>query len=156
MSVLGTCGGCGGELGDGSRSFTLEASAGLHGENTWSVNGQRLDRFDVCGACLAGERAAGTILTKMLDDPFARGLKPPSKHCTITCLRPMHRTRILLGRRRADDFENAYCPVCFGPADVTEAPGAQPVRRRRIDVLRRRMPLRQPWTGRMLGDDDNA
>jgi len=155
MSVIGTCGGCGGELGNGSLRFTLEAGPGPRGQSGWSIHGTRLDRFDVCAACLAGERAAGTLLIKMVDDQFSYSQPPASKRCTIACLRPRHRTHILLGRRRVADFENAYCPVCYGPADVTEAPGAQPVRRRIIDKLRGRIPERQPWAGRMLSDEDN-
>lgn len=154
VSVIGMCGGCGGELTKGSLRFTLEAGPGPRGLNSWSVTGSRLDRFDVCAACLAGERAAGTILTKMLDDEYSHGLAPVSKRCTVACLRPRHRTRILLGRRRVTEFENAYCPVCFGPADVTAANGAEPVRRRWVDVIRNRHPARQPWAGRMLSEED--
>jgi hypothetical protein len=155
MSVIGTCGGCGGDLGNGSLRLTLEAGPGPRGQSGWSVNGSKLDRFDICAACLAGERAAGTILTKMLDDEFSHGLPPASKHCTIACRRPRHRTPILLNRRRAADFENSHCPVCFGPADVTEAPGAQPVRRRLRDKLRNRIPAREPWPARPPADEDS-
>jgi hypothetical protein len=150
VSVIGTCGGCGGELSDGSLRFTLETGPGPRGLSAWSY-GSKLDRFDVCAACLAGERAAGTVLTKMLDDEFSHGLQSVSKRCTITCLRPRHRTVVLVGRRRPAEFENSHCPVCFGPADVIEAAGAQPVRRRLRDRIRGRIPERQPWPSRSIG-----
>jgi hypothetical protein len=150
---IGTCNACGGELDDNSLQFALETGAGNYRPGYVAAVPHRLDRFDVCGACLAGERAASTILTKMIDDPYAHGAKPPSKRCTIACMRPRHRTPILLGRRRIAEFEDAYCPVCFGPADVTEATGAQPVHRRLRDRLRGRMPAREPWTGRMISEE---
>jgi len=145
--TAGMCQSCDGELGDGALKFTLEAGPGPRGLSSWSVNGTRLEGFDVCAACLAGEEAASTVLSKMLSDEFARALRAPkvSRKCRIECMRPRHKSRILLTRRPVKDFENAYCPVCFGPASVHEAPGARPVKLRLRDRLRGRVPLREPW-----------
>ena len=81
MTGLGVCGGCGGPLGDGTLRLTLEAGPGPRGLSSYSVTGTRLERFDVCAVCLAGEAAAGTALAKMLDDRFTRALQPGGKHC---------------------------------------------------------------------------
>lgn len=153
MTGLGVCGGCGGELGANTLRLSLEAGPGARGLSSYSVTGTRLDRFDVCAACLAGETAAGTVLAKMLDDRFTRALKPASKRCTVTCLRPRRRTRVLIGRRHTSEFENAYCPVCYGAADVVEAPDAQPIQLRWRDKIRHRMPLRETWNVRDLGNE---
>lgn len=153
MTGLGVCGGCGGPLGDGTLRLTLEAGPGPRGGTHYSVTGTRLERFDVCAVCLAGEAAAGTALAKMLDDRFTRALQPGGKHCTVTCLRPRRRTPVMIGRRHASEFENAYCPVCYGPADVLAAEGAQPIKRRLRDRMRRRMPLRETWNVKELGSD---
>jgi hypothetical protein len=145
--TAGMCQSCGGELTAGALRLTLEAGPGPRGTEFVSVTGTRLDNFDVCGACLAGESAAGTVLAKMLSDDYNRALwaRRVRNRCTIECLRPRHRTRVLLTRRRVEEFENSYCPVCFGPADVSAAPDARPVKVRLRDRLRGRMPLREPW-----------
>lgn len=150
MSGLGVCGGCGALLGDGALQLALETGPGPRGLAFTSVSGTRLDRFDVCAACIAGEQAAGTILARMLDDQYTRALRPAGKHCTIACQRPRRRTTVFLARRTTAEFENAYCPVCFGPADVTEAPGARPVQLRWRDRLRNRVPLRETWNMREI------
>jgi hypothetical protein len=149
---LGVCGGCGGELVDGSLRFMLETGPGPRGLSRTSVTGTRLERFDVCPACLSGEQAAATILSKMLDDEYTRALAPAGHHCKIMCLRPRHRTRIMITRRGADEFENARCPVCYGPADVTAAEGAKPVRIRLRDRIRNRVPLRETWNVKELSE----
>lgn len=143
--MIGVCGSCGGELDSGALRFTLETGPGPRGPRSWSVTGTRLDRFDVCAVCLAGEGAAGTVLAKMLDDRYAKAMQPGGKRCEVSCLRPRHRSRIMLSRRSIGEFERSYCPVCFGPADVSAAPGGVPVRVRWRDRVRNRVPLREPW-----------
>jgi len=147
MTAVGVCQSCGGDLGNDFLRFALEAGPGPRGGSSWSVTGTRLDNFDVCAACVAGENAANTVLAKMLGDPYSRGLRAPKvrNRCTVECKRPRYKSRIMLTRKPVSDFEDAYCPVCFGPADVHEAPGAVPVRRRLRDRLRGRVPLREPW-----------
>lgn len=152
MTGIGVCGSCGGPIEDGALRFALETGPGPRGVSSWSVAGTRLDRFDVCAVCLAGEAAAGTVLAKMLDDGFTRALAITGKRCMITCLRPRHRSRILIGRRHASDFESAYCPVCYGPADVMAAENAQPLRMRLRDRIRRRMPLRETWNVKEISE----
>jgi hypothetical protein len=145
--TLGVCQSCGAELGPDSLRLALESGPGPRGVNFTSITGTKLDNFDVCGACIAGEGAANTVLAKMLDSEFNRALweRKRRNRCTIECLRPRHRTRILLTRRRIEEFEDSYCPVCFGPADVSAAPDALPVKVRLRDRWRGRMPLREPW-----------
>lgn len=145
MTGLGVCGSCGGELGEGSLRLALEAGPGPRGLVRTSVTGTRLDRFDVCQNCLAGESAAGTVLTKMLDDGFTRALAPVSRRCVVTCVQPRRRSKVFVSRKRAHEFESAYCPVCFGKADVAAAEGARPVRISLLDRLRDRLPVREPW-----------
>jgi hypothetical protein len=152
MTAVGVCGSCGADLGDGALRLALEAGPGPRGTQFTSVTGTRLDRFDVCAVCLAGEGAASTVLAKMLDDRFTRALAPPARRCRVACMRPRHRTRVLLGRRRVDEFEDAHCPVCFGPADVVAAPGAQSVRTRWRDRVRNRVPLRDPWNVKEISE----
>src|SRR5579872_62789 len=145
--TAGMCQSCGGELGDGFLRFALEAGPGPRGGSSWSITGTRLDGFDVCAVCVSGEEAANTVLAKMLSDQYSRALRVEKRRnrCTIECMRPRYRSRILLTRRPISDFEHASCPVCFGPADVREAPDSRPVRVRLRDRLRGRMPLREPW-----------
>lgn len=145
--TAGMCQSCGGELGNDSLRFTLEAGPGPRGGSSWSITGTRLDGFDVCGVCISAEEAASTVLAKMLSDRYSRALQAPKmrNRCTIECRRPRYKSRIMLTRKPVSEFEDAYCPVCFGPADVHEAPDARPVKLRLRDRLRGRMPLREPW-----------
>jgi hypothetical protein len=147
MTTIGVCQSCGGELGPDSLRLALESGPGPRGTAFTSITGTRLDSFDVCGACIAGEGAANTVLARMLDSEFNRALwaRKRGNRCRIECMRPRYKSRIMLMRRPVSDFEHAHCPVCFGRADVFEGEGSRPVKLRLRDKLRGRMPLREAW-----------
>lgn len=143
--MIGVCGGCGGELDKDAMTFALEAGPGPRGQgeaNRYAVLRTRIDRFDVCSRCLNGP--GGKLLWDMMDDAYNRALPGGPRRCTVECLRPRRRNLMLVTRR--SEYENTYCPVCYGPADVHAAPDAAPVRLGIWNKLRGRTVARERWT----------